>query len=64
MQALLKFGDVLSDTCKQITEKIKLHKDPYTILDIGSGYHPYMFDISKKCGQKVGKQQFKYNYMW
>ena len=63
MQDLHLFGELLSDMCKQVTERIISNNDPYTIMDIGSGYHRYIFDIRKKCKRKVSTKQFNYTYM-
>ena len=49
------FDELLSDMCEQITTKTVLNGDTYTIMDIESGYHSYMFKIREKCMlNKVG----------
>ena len=55
MQGPRSFDELLSDTCSNITKVIPLISHTCTIMDIGSGYHSYMFKIGEKCEEnKVG----------
>ena len=55
MQDHPSFDELLSDACYKITTRIPLNSGTYTIMDIESGYHSYMFKIREKCEKnKVG----------
>ena len=50
---------LVSDLCKEISKQWR-DKSNLVTLDIASGYHSYMFDISKNCKEKVCMHQSKH----
>ena len=61
MQDYTSLSKLVSDLCGEIsTQWTAEEKFNLVTLDIASGYHSYMFDISKNCTEKVCMHQSKH----
>ena len=59
LQDFTSLSNFIPALCKDITKSWE-DKSNLAILDIASGYHSYMLDISKRCKEKVCMHQSKY----